>query len=262
MRPGLSRLQGSQTLADRFFCPDSPVDARVALEGDEARHLAKVRRVGVGECVELFDGRGSTHRAEVIAIGRDRVDLVVRETTFRDRSGACSLTLATAVPKGDRFDWLVEKATELGVDRLVPLVSERSTVDPRTAKLERLRRTIIEASKQSRRDWLMEIEAPVSVAKVFNAFADSTRLIAHPGAPGIVSFRPRLAGATAVLAIGPEGGFSDAEVELAGSKGWLKVGLGQTVLRIETAALAGCATYFALAEVAFGQELADTKGAG
>ena len=235
-------------MADRFFCPDSPVDGKVTLEGDEARHLARVRRVDVGECVELFDGAGSTHQAEVVALGRDRVDLVIRESSFRARPETGSLTLATAVPKGDRFDWLVEKATELGVARLVPIVTERSVVDPRSAKIDRLRRTIIEASKQSKRDWLMEIQSPVAVTRVFEGSVDPVRLIAHPGAPGILATGLDLAGKSAILAIGPEGGFTDSEVEWACSKGWLKVGLGRTVLRVETAGLAGCSTLLALAD--------------
>jgi 16S rRNA (uracil1498-N3)-methyltransferase len=133
-------------LADRFYCPEPPIDGRMTLEGDEARHLIRVRRVGLGEGVEVFDGRGSVYRAEVSGLGRDRVDLTIRGVGPSGRPTACRLTLATAVPKGDRFDWLVEKATELGVARLVPLVTERSVVAPRSAKLDRLRRVIVEAS--------------------------------------------------------------------------------------------------------------------
>ena len=140
MSATLSRLPGSRTLADRFYCPDSPVNGRVLLEGDEARHLIRVRRVARGECVEIFDGRGSAIRAEVADLGRDRVELVVLGPAVSIREPRCLLTLATAVPKGERFDWLVEKATELGVARLTPIVTERSVVDPRSAKLDRLRR--------------------------------------------------------------------------------------------------------------------------
>src|SRR4051794_20695595 len=99
----LSRLPGRTTLADRFYCPAPPVDGRVSLEGDEARHLIRVRRVELGETVELFDGRGSAYRAEVSALGRDRVDLTILEFTPSGRRSGCRLTLASAVPKGDRF---------------------------------------------------------------------------------------------------------------------------------------------------------------
>jgi 16S rRNA (uracil1498-N3)-methyltransferase len=247
-------------LADRFFCPDTPVDGRLVLEGDEARHLTRVRRVAVGECVELFDGRGWNHRAEVQALGRDRVELIVLESKVSDRLAACSLTLASAVPKGDRFDWLVEKATELGVDRLVPLVTERSVVDPRSAKLDRLRRVVVEASKQCRRDWLMELQPPMAWSSVVEVSREPIKLIAHPGARGMASMGLNLAGRSAILAIGPEGGFTADEVEAALARGWREVGLGSTVLRVETAALAGCATLLALAEVA-PEPINSTKGA-
>jgi 16S rRNA (uracil1498-N3)-methyltransferase len=202
----------------------------------------------VGECVELFDGRGSSHRAEVAALGRDRVELVVVETKFTNRPRSGTLTLASAVPKGDRFDWLVEKATELGVDRLIPLVTERSTVDPRSAKLDRLRRVVIESSKQCRRDWLMHLEPPTPWAAVVQRESQALRLIAHPGSPGLAASGLDLSGRSIVLAIGPEGGFTDDEIEAAQLKGWQIIGLGATVLRIETAGLAGCSTLLALVE--------------
>ena len=246
-------------MADRFYCPKAPVDGRAWLEGDEARHLIRVRRVAVGECVELFDGRGSAYRAEVVTLGRDRVELEVVGPAEANRAANCSLTLVTAVPKGERFDWLVEKATELGVARLIPLVTERSVVDPRSAKIDRLRRVIVEAAKQCRRDRLMELDPPTSWASAVGSTRDTIRLIAHPGGRGIADsgFRPR--GQSVVLAIGPEGGFTEDEVERAIGKGWRSVGLGRTVLRVETAALAGCSILLALAEADTDDEC-DRKG--
>jgi 16S rRNA (uracil1498-N3)-methyltransferase len=235
-------------LADRFFCPDAPVDGRAILDGDEARHLIRVRRVTLGECVELFDGRGTAIRAEVAVLGRDRVELRVLGPSESIRPAPCTLTLATAVPKGERFDWLVEKATELGVARLIPLVTDRSVVDPRSAKLDRLRRVIVEASKQSRRDRLMELDPPRAFGTMLATTRETARLIAHPGGPGLASLGLRLCGRSAILAIGPEGGFTEAEVEQALQGGWRAVGLGSTVLRVETAALAGSATLLAMAE--------------
>ena len=115
-------------------------------------------------------------RAEVTAQGKDWVDLRVVGDPLPDRVAPCRVTLATAVPKGDRFDWLVEKATELGVDRVVPIVTERSVVDPRATKLDRLRRLIVEASKQCGRNRLMVLEQPC------------------PGRPGWPSPRPPRSG--------------------------------------------------------------------
>jgi 16S rRNA (uracil1498-N3)-methyltransferase len=233
-------------VADRFFCPDPPVGGRLAIGGDEARHLARVRRVGVGEVVEVFDGRGFATRAEVVAVGRDRVELVPVGEPLPDRAAPLHLTLATAVPKGERFDWLVEKATELGVARLVPIVTDRSVVDPRAAKLDRLRRVIVEASKQCGRNRLMELAPPSPWAAVASDRVAPVRLLAHPAGPPPPDWPPVVPGVSATLAVGPEGGFTGEEVEAALAGGWLTVGLGATLLRIETAGLAGCATVLSL----------------
>ncbi len=235
-------------MSDRFYCPDRPVDGRARLEGDEARHLIKVRRVAVGESVELFDGRGHRYRAEVATLGRDLVDLAVLALADPDPAPALALTLATAVPKGDRFDWLIEKATELGVARLIPLVTERSSVDPRSAKLERLRRVVIEASKQSRRDRLMDLDPPTPWSSLVESPGSGLRLLAHPGGRPIAAVGPELSRGSALVAIGPEGGFTPAEVGRAEAAGWGLVGLGPTVLRVETAAIAATAALLAAAE--------------
>ena len=234
-------------MADRFYCPDPPIDGRLTLADDEARHLARVRRVGVGEVVVAFDGRGAAWRAEVRGIGRDRVDLAVLGPADPGSVAPCDLTLATALPKGDRVDWLVEKATELGVARLVPLRTERSVVDPRAGKLDRLRRLVVEAAKQSGRARLMEIADPLPWPDLLRRDPAPVRLVAHPGGVPAGVWPRGGASRAAVLAVGPEGGFTDAEVDAARAAGWLPAGLGATLLRIETAGLAGAAVVLALA---------------
>jgi len=233
-------------MADRCYCPDPPLEGRLVLEGYEARHLSRVRRIGVGEVVEVFDGKGFATRARVESIGKNRVDLTVLGEPIADRVAACRLTLATAVPKGERFDWLIEKATELGVARLVPLITERSVVDPRDAKLDRLRRLIVEAAKQCGRNRLLELDSPTPWTTLARAPSGETRLLAHPGGVPAFAWRPIRRGAPVTLAIGPEGGFTESEVTLAVELGWQAVGLGVTLLRIETAGLAGSAAILAL----------------
>jgi 16S rRNA (uracil1498-N3)-methyltransferase len=232
-------------VADRFYCPDPVVDGRLTLTGEEAHHLARVRRVKSGDVVEVFDGRGSAWRAEVQAIQRDRADLVVLGGPLPDRSASCPLTLAAAIPKGDRCDWLVEKATELGIDRLVPLVTERSVVDPRSGKLDRLRRVIVEASKQCGRNRLMVLEPSAPWADYLSEETASTRLVAHPGGRPPSSWAPTALGERVALAVGPEGGFTDVEIAAARDAGWQDVSLGPTLLRIETAGLVGCSMILA-----------------
>jgi 16S rRNA (uracil1498-N3)-methyltransferase len=235
-------------VSTRFYCPDPPRDGRYHLGADEARHLARVCRHGPGDLVELFDGRGFATAARVLEVGKDRALLAAEGDPIPEDRPPCSLTLATAIPKGDRFDWLVEKATEIGVDRLIPLVTERSVVDPRGSKLERLRRTVVEACKQSRRSRLMALEPAAPWGELARAPGAVVRLIARPGRlpPGRRqgSFR----GQSVILAVGPEGGFSPAEEALAEAFGWRPIRLGPHVLRVETAGLAGAAIILASCE--------------
>ena len=229
-------------MADRFYAPGPWTEGKAQLEGDEARHLARVRRVESGELVNLFDGQGRSATAEVIAIARDRVSLSIVEEGDLDRSLAGPLVLATAVPKGDRFDWLVEKATELGVSRLVPLVTSRSVVDPRSSKLDRLRRLIIEASKQSGRSRLMDLGPPITWAEWLRhgSTGIETVFLAHPSGDRLIEASKPDFSRGIGFAIGPEGGFSDMEVEEAREAGHRVIALGPTILRVETAALAAC----------------------
>ncbi|HTI50139.1 MAG TPA: RsmE family RNA methyltransferase, partial [Planctomycetaceae bacterium] len=148
-------------MSRRFYLPQSLENSGLRLTGAEAHHLQRVMRLNAGDEVTLFDGRGTEARARIDALTSDAVELTVVERFLTEDSARRSVTLATAVPKGERFDWLVEKATELGVDRLVPLVTARSVVHPGAGKLQRLRRTIIEASKQCGRSRLMELADPV-----------------------------------------------------------------------------------------------------
>ncbi|MFI5461619.1 MAG: RsmE family RNA methyltransferase [Isosphaerales bacterium] len=231
-------------MSARFYCPDPPVDGRQRLGAGEARHLSRVCRLGLGDVVELFDGRGCATRSEVIAAGDDWVELTAIGSPLPERQPPCRLTLASAVSKGDRFDWLVEKATELGVERLIPMVADRSVVEPGSTKLSRLRRSIIEASKQCRRNRLMILDPPMRWSDLAGACPGSWKFVADPaGLPASrVASIPH--GQAVILAVGPEGGFTAAERLLADETGWLSISLSVNTLRIETAGLAGCAALF------------------
>ena len=226
--------------ADRFYCPGMRAGPACRLEGDEARHLARVRRVAVGAEVEIFDGQGGAAVAEVVALGRDWVDLRIKQHLESVLVAGPSVILAVAIPKGDRFDWLIEKATELGVERVVPLLTARSTVDPRAAKLDRLRRAVVESCKQCRRDTLMTIDEPT----VWDRWAalpvapGTRRWLAHPGGSTTWNDERFGPGGTVIVAIGPEGGFAAQEVDKARDLGWEAIHLTPFILRIETAALA------------------------
>ena len=176
------------------------------------------------------------------------MDLTAVGESIPERAPAFPLVLASAVPKADRFDWLVEKATELGVGRLIPLITERTVVEPGASKISRLERTIVEASKQCGRTRLMVIDPPTRWPAIVDAFPDSSRYLAD--LRGIPPCRlPAIpSGQPVILAIGPEGGFTEAERESAVRGEWLPISLGVYTLRIESAALAGCAVLFSRAE--------------
>jgi 16S rRNA (uracil1498-N3)-methyltransferase len=230
-------------MADRYFV-DQPIDGVLArLVGNEAHHLAHVMRARPGDLITLFDGGGAEFSARVETVGRADIVLAVLARNAVDRELPVRVTLGVAMPKGDRHRWLIEKATELGVARLVPLVTERSGEHQSAASLTRLRRTVIEAAKQCGRNRLMEIDAPQPLANFLDDEPPSSlRVIAQPGEQGWGPVLDEQSAGTdpsgVAMAVGPEGGFTTAERDAAVAAGWQPVGLGPRILRIETAALA------------------------
>src|SRR5262245_22015661 len=225
-------------MSERFFV-DSPIRGEQAvLTGDEARHLAAVMRAKIGDEVILFDGSGAEFSARITALRKQAVELTIAERREISRELPMSLTLAVALPKGERQKWLVEKATELGVTRIVPLISERGVAQPTESALDRLRRAVIEASKQCGRNRLMEITAPAAAADYFSTASNTAlRLIADPSGEPLAA-AGHLNHSMIHAAIGPEGGFAPGELAAATSSGWQSVSLGPRILRVETAAVA------------------------
>lgn len=223
-------------MADRFYTNSALAPGLFSLAGPEAHHLATVRRFHAGDQVVLFNGDGHEYPAEVAAVGRKSIELMVLRIDTIDRELPFRLQVAAPLPKGDRGDVLVEKLTELGATDFFPLRTQRSVVDPRAAKLEKLRRVVIEASKQCGRNVLMSIH-PLTAWPDHCRRRDlpERRFLAHTGADQALT---RGTGDAACLAVGPEGGFTEAEVELGRAAGWQMVTLGPRVLRVETACLA------------------------
>ena len=231
----------------RRFFSENPVDSdQIILSGGEARHMTQVLRLAAGAEVVVFDGSGWQFRAEVREIGRSIVKLAVLSREAIDRELGFRLTLGVALPKGDRQRWLVEKAVELGVTRFVPLVTNHGVAQPVDRALARLRRTVIEASKQCGRNRLMEITAPQNWDEhVTSADPDALRLLAHPAASDCRARESGTAGLNVgtrerracCRAVGPEGGFTHDELAAARSCGWQTVALGPRILRVETAAI-------------------------
>lgn len=231
-------------MSQRFYCPAPPVDGVYRLDADEAKHLARVCRKVAGDVVELFDGRGFATLARIVEVGKDAAKLAAEGGPLPGREAGCLVEIATAVPKGDRFDWLVEKAVEMGVARVVPLTTDRSVVDPRGSKLERLRRTVVEASKQCGRGRLMELASPEALSEYLGR-PEGLRLVADPAGDPPHAWPTIPAGSTVRLVIGPEGGLTDEETAQARAAGWTPVRFAAAILRVETAAVAGAAAILA-----------------
>ncbi len=231
-------------MSNRFHAPDLVQAGRYVLGEAEARHLI-ASRLEVGSRIWLFDGRSPEAR-EAAVIARGRKGVTVEFTGATDggaREPAHHFTLATCAPKGARLDWLVEKSVEIGVSRIQFMNTERSVVDPRPRKQERLRKLVVEASKQCGRNRLMELAPPLDFLDFLRDCNGPAKWIAHPHSTSPeAGKRPDSADTPAsVCAIGPEGGFTDGELDLAIGDGWLPITLARAILRIETAAIIAAA---------------------
>jgi 16S rRNA (uracil1498-N3)-methyltransferase len=237
---------------------DAPLSTgrRVTLEGSAASHLIRVLRLKSGEGLTLFNGQGGEHAATIAEAKSGRLTVEVGELSASERESPLVLTLAQGVSRGERMDLVVQKATELGASRIVPLLTERSVVRlsaPQAArKLEHWRAIAIGACEQSGRNRLPELVPPLPLAEFLRAAgasdraagaadtAGASRLLLSPEATMRIGEVPRPAHSVTVL-IGPEGGLADAEQEAAVAAGFVPVGLGPRVLRTETAAIAALA---------------------
>ena len=224
-------------MSHRFFLSQTPTEDTARLEGDEARHLARVMRAKTGDTVELFDGQGTSWTATVQAIQRNHVLLRLDQKQSETISNKPTITLAVALPKGDRQKWLIEKITELGTDSLVPLTTTRSVAEPTAAAISRLQRGVIESCKQSGRNRLLEITQPQSLHNLLTTASASLRILACPDGTPMQSILLKPID-NILIAIGPEGGFTDEEIRTANASGFAQMSLCQNILRIETAAIA------------------------
>ena len=234
-------------MSERFFIEPAITGDRALLTGSEVHHLAGVMRAKIGDEIILFDGSGAEFVGQIAALKKDRCELTILRREEISREPAVAVIAGVALPKGDRQKWLAEKLTELGVTQLVPLLTTRGVVHPGEQAAVRLRRCVIEASKQCGRNRLLEIGTPVNAVDWFAQVPPSeVRLLADPaGAP----FSLRASSPARVFfAVGPEGGFTTAEVTAALDAGWQSVSLGNSILRIETAAIALAACCIGLAQ--------------
>ncbi|OPY56387.1 MAG: Ribosomal RNA small subunit methyltransferase E [Pelotomaculum sp. PtaU1.Bin035] len=231
----------------RFFVSPEQIDGgRVYLKGPDVVHLAKVLRMGAGESLTVLDGRGKTYLAVIKEVGRDKVTCTINKELPGTAVPSFKVTLVQGIPKGDKMDLIIQKGTELGLSKVIPLLCERVVVklegDKPLRRRERWQRIALEAAKQCRRPDVPEISEPTSWEQALAALP--------PGVAALIPWEEEITGSLReffhrnpapeeiYIFIGPEGGFTRAEVERARFHGVCPVTLGPRILRTETAGLA------------------------
>ncbi|MGH7178820.1 MAG: RsmE family RNA methyltransferase [Tepidisphaeraceae bacterium] len=212
----------------------------VQLGDAEAHHARDVLRLGVGDEVELFDHAGVTAPGRISRC--DKKTVLVEVASTSKIANAPAFAVASAIPKGERADWMIEKLSELGVSRLVPLTTARSVVHPSgKSKFDRWTRIAIESAKQSRRIGIMKIEPLTKLEAALSRSMTGVFLSTEPLAPPIVNIQHSTLIDPYFLFVGPEGGWTDAEQVSMKRIGLTPARLTATILRVETAAVAAAA---------------------
>ena len=221
-----------------FYAPNI-VPPSHDLSEEESRHCVRVLRLNVGDTLYLTDGLGNLFRAIIRRADPRRCSIEVVETITEYEKRNYSLTLAVAPTKHvERFEWFLEKATEAGVDRIVPLECDHS--ERHRLKSERARRVIVSAMKQSLKAYCPQFDEPTPFSKLVSAPFDGRKFIAHcENSTGRLHIGDALrAGGSNLILIGPEGDFSESEIQLARLHGFKEISFGASRLRTETAAVA------------------------
>jgi 16S rRNA (uracil1498-N3)-methyltransferase len=227
---------------------DAPLEpgTRVTLEGNAASHLTRVLRLRVGASLALFNGQGGEYSASIDKAHGGSVTVAIGAASAIERESPLELTLAQGVSRGERMDLVVQKATELGVSRLVPLLTERSVVQLSAQhaqrKANRWRAIAVAACEQCGRNRLPQLAAPGALSDFLRGAGavGHTRLLLSPDGTATLAELARPVAGVTVL-IGPEGGLTDEEAQAAMAAGFTAVRLGPRVLRTETAAIAALA---------------------
>lgn len=210
------------------------------LEGDEARHCARVLRLKAGDTLFVTDGRGTLAECMLTAISAKTCEArVVKITEDYGKRGFCLHVAVAPTKNPGRFEWFLEKATEIGIDEITPLVCEHS--ERVTVNIQRLKKILVAAMKQSLKAYLPVLHEPVKFADFILLRHAGSRFIAHCSGEERRHLKQACtAGEHAVVVIGPEGDFSEREIVLSQKAGFIPVTLGASRLRTETAALAAC----------------------
>ena len=239
----------------RLFCnlPLS-IGATLDLPEEKARHVS-VLRLSAGENVTLFDGKGGQYQAKIIKTDRKRTTVEILSFVPEEMELPYTVILAQALPEAGKMDWIVEKAVELGVKEIIPVAAQRSVVrlnaDRTEKRMARWRSLIVSAAEQCGRNTLSVLGEPVGLAAFLKKPSTPYRLLFSPrGKTSLAAWAVKQIPQSVTLLIGPEGGFSPEEEELALQNGVTLLSMGPRVLRTETAGLAAVSALNALWEAA------------
>jgi 16S rRNA (uracil1498-N3)-methyltransferase len=225
-----------------YIPPENIHDGKFFIEGSEARHISVVLRLKAGALINFFDGKGMAYAGKIISISKGRIEGVLAAGVLSD-AGTAKIALYTAIAKGERFDWLIEKSCELGVNELIPVIAERSvTKEAGGSKLARWQRIAEASSKQSGRADIMKISGITRFSDALDssdksalsviAWEEESKTTLNSVLRSNVSFK------SVSIFIGPEGGFTHHEIEASKRIGIIPVSLGTNILRVETAGIA------------------------
>ncbi|MRX11068.1 16S rRNA (uracil(1498)-N(3))-methyltransferase [Pseudoduganella sp. FT25W] len=227
----------------RFFCPQSlTIGQQLALPDSVAHHI-HVLRLAPGALITVFNGDGGEYAAAVVELGRRSVTVEIKAHAAREAELPFAVTLAQALPEGSKMDWIIEKAIELGVSGFQPLAAQRCVVklsaERAEKKLEHWRGIIVSASEQSGRNRLAQLAPPQDYKQWITQQDLHRRIILTPRAEhSLADWARHQAPQAVTLVVGPEGGLSEQEEDLALRHGALPLSMGPRILRTETAALA------------------------
>ena len=227
----------------RRWIADEVSGDRAALVGEHADHLVRVLRARVGEDFDVATGRG-VRRGRITLVKDDRVEFDLGEVI--SAVPLADITLLLAIYKFDRMEWAIEKCTELGVSRIVPLISRRTDSHLAAAsrkRVERWQRIARQAAEQSRRSTPPEIAEPLNLSEALNLSPGLRILLAESEEHTLLRdvLKSGTANSATTLAVGPEGGWVEDEIQAFQRAGWISASLGSTILRAETAAIAAMA---------------------
>ena len=225
-----------------YITKDMISGSKACITGEEAHHISRVLRMKKGDAVTLCDGEGTFYESVLTDFSQDGVTAEIKNSRIAETEPKVKITLYQAIPKSPKLEMIVQKLTELGVTRIVPMNTARIVAKlDKENKIERLRKIVIEAAKQSKRGIIPKVESPVDFGKAAADAAKAELSLIPYEEETQNSLRSEVSESTAKtlsIMIGPEGGFEKSEIELAKSLGIIPVTLGKRILRTETAGIA------------------------